>query len=311
MKNWTPKQIKKFRKDLDMTQTKFGDMVGVAKITVFQWERGERKPSETARILLSRIEETIEKKETVEIFKVDLQKEILEKFSEKERMFFIQSSHFLNEINILYKALLVVIVPRKYNAVERAANYAQRLLFIRLVASKLSEGWSIIKDTYFGSALSRSLSRKINTESKSALKVLKNYFKKKNNLNIIRNKFGFHYDSEFVKKGFNKLRKADEQDLIMYLSEDRGNSLYSFSDLIIHTAMAETVISTEENQPLAGESNLKPLLNEINLIYNCFQEFLIHCYVALIEDKDLSRELINIPKPHKFNRINFPFLMSK
>ena len=42
MKNWTPKQIKKFRKELELTQTKFGEMVGVAKITVFQGERGER-----------------------------------------------------------------------------------------------------------------------------------------------------------------------------------------------------------------------------------------------------------------------------
>lgn len=59
MKNWTPKQIKKFRKELSLTQTKFGEMVGVVKITVFQWERGERTPSKTAKILLSRIEEDI------------------------------------------------------------------------------------------------------------------------------------------------------------------------------------------------------------------------------------------------------------
>ena len=57
MKSWTPKQIKKFRKELSLTQTKFGEMVGVGKITVFQWERGERIPSKTAKILLSRIEE--------------------------------------------------------------------------------------------------------------------------------------------------------------------------------------------------------------------------------------------------------------
>ena len=57
MKSWTPKQIKKFRKELSLTQTKFGEMVGVVKITVFQWEKGKRTPSKTAKILLSRIEE--------------------------------------------------------------------------------------------------------------------------------------------------------------------------------------------------------------------------------------------------------------
>ena len=59
MKSWTPKQVKKFRKDLGLTQTKFGEMVGVVKITVFQWERGERTPSKTAKILLSRIEDDL------------------------------------------------------------------------------------------------------------------------------------------------------------------------------------------------------------------------------------------------------------
>ena len=58
VKNWTAKQIKKFRKELRITQAKFGEMVGVGKITVFQWERGERTPSKTAKILLSRIEES-------------------------------------------------------------------------------------------------------------------------------------------------------------------------------------------------------------------------------------------------------------
>jgi DNA-binding transcriptional regulator YiaG len=33
------------------------EMVGVAKITVFQWERGERTSSKKAKILLSKIEE--------------------------------------------------------------------------------------------------------------------------------------------------------------------------------------------------------------------------------------------------------------
>jgi len=62
MKSWIPKQIKKFRKDLGFTQTKFGAMVGVGKITVYQWERGERTPSKTAKILLSKIEDDFKNK---------------------------------------------------------------------------------------------------------------------------------------------------------------------------------------------------------------------------------------------------------
>ena len=57
MKEWTPKQIKTLRKRYSFTQKKLGELTGVSNITVFQWEREERTPSRTAKILLSRIEE--------------------------------------------------------------------------------------------------------------------------------------------------------------------------------------------------------------------------------------------------------------
>jgi DNA-binding transcriptional regulator YiaG len=61
MKEWTPKQIKTFRKKYSLTQKKLGKLTGVSNITVFLWEKGERTPSKTAKILLSRIEEDYKK----------------------------------------------------------------------------------------------------------------------------------------------------------------------------------------------------------------------------------------------------------
>ena len=57
MKEWNPEQIFDFRRKNKLTQTAFGELVGVSKITVYQWERGERRPSKTAKILLTKIEE--------------------------------------------------------------------------------------------------------------------------------------------------------------------------------------------------------------------------------------------------------------
>jgi len=57
MKEWTSKQIIDFRKQNKLTQTALGELVGVSNITVYQWERGERRPSKTAKILLSKIED--------------------------------------------------------------------------------------------------------------------------------------------------------------------------------------------------------------------------------------------------------------
>jgi DNA-binding transcriptional regulator YiaG len=63
MKEWTPQAIEIFRKTNKLTRKSLGQFLGVSVIAIYQWERGMRKPSKTAKILLSKIEkELMEKK---------------------------------------------------------------------------------------------------------------------------------------------------------------------------------------------------------------------------------------------------------
>ena len=60
MKQWTPEQIESFRKDYKLTRRAMGELLGVTVSTVYQWERGIKKPSTTAQILLGKIEKEFE-----------------------------------------------------------------------------------------------------------------------------------------------------------------------------------------------------------------------------------------------------------
>ena len=60
MKQWTPKQIESFRKDHNLTRRAMGELLGVTVSTIYQWERGIKRPSTTAQILLGRIEKEFE-----------------------------------------------------------------------------------------------------------------------------------------------------------------------------------------------------------------------------------------------------------
>jgi DNA-binding transcriptional regulator YiaG len=60
MKQWTHHEIESFRKNYKLTRRSFGELLGVTVSTIYQWERGIRKPSTTAKILLSRIEKEFE-----------------------------------------------------------------------------------------------------------------------------------------------------------------------------------------------------------------------------------------------------------
>jgi DNA-binding transcriptional regulator YiaG len=62
MKRWTPKEIESFRKKYKLTRRALGEFLGVTVSSIFQWERGLRKPSKTAKILLERIEKEFEER---------------------------------------------------------------------------------------------------------------------------------------------------------------------------------------------------------------------------------------------------------
>ena len=60
MKQWTPEQIESFRKDHKLTRRALGELMGVTVSAVFKWERGLKRPSKMAQILLGRIEKEFE-----------------------------------------------------------------------------------------------------------------------------------------------------------------------------------------------------------------------------------------------------------
>lgn len=61
MLDWTPESIKTLRKTYKLPMRKLGELLGVSITSVYQWERGVRKPSKTVKILLTRIEEDLRK----------------------------------------------------------------------------------------------------------------------------------------------------------------------------------------------------------------------------------------------------------
>ena len=57
MKNWTPEEIKEFRKQLNLYQKDFAQKIGVTERYVIYLEKGVRQPSKTLKILLTIFEE--------------------------------------------------------------------------------------------------------------------------------------------------------------------------------------------------------------------------------------------------------------
>jgi DNA-binding transcriptional regulator YiaG len=62
MEKWNPDMVRQLRKRYGLTRKQLGDLTGVTITTIYLWEMGQRKPSRTAEILLSRIEQELQEK---------------------------------------------------------------------------------------------------------------------------------------------------------------------------------------------------------------------------------------------------------
>jgi len=62
MKEWTPKKIEELRQILNLSQTAFGDLLGITRIYVYYLEKGVKKPSKTLRLLLDCVEAKLKRK---------------------------------------------------------------------------------------------------------------------------------------------------------------------------------------------------------------------------------------------------------
>jgi len=50
-----PASIRRLRAHLDLTQREFGKLVGVGRLSVHHWERGTKRPTGSAQVLLRKI----------------------------------------------------------------------------------------------------------------------------------------------------------------------------------------------------------------------------------------------------------------
>ncbi len=58
--------IKQLRERYGLTRKQLGELTGVTITTIYLWEMGQRRPSRTAEILLSRIEQELKEKKSAE-----------------------------------------------------------------------------------------------------------------------------------------------------------------------------------------------------------------------------------------------------
>ena len=239
----------------------------------------------------------------MKIYKIDVTKKELEKFSEEEKILFFQIPAMLNEINILHK-LTYFCNKKGLSDVEEKGQKTQSMFFLSILVGKLYECWIALKKAFFDSKLSKEYENLLSDKGRENLTKLKKYFGKKTWMKDVRDRFCFHYEPKEIAK---QISETPEDEVFeLYLSEGQGNSLYYMSSVLHTMGILRTI--DESDSRLA----IDKYFSETSEVAGNFLEFFNHCLVALVEKHlQLDLEEIEIPDPPNISDMYLPYFIKR
>lgn len=232
----------------------------------------------------------------------------LKNVPELERALFVMLGHLVNELNVLNKTFYLCSQFKEEPKWRTHAHTSQALVFARILVGKLYEGWELLRKGYFESQISKRYDEKLNEEAKNGLGKLKQYFGRDNLIKDIRNNFAFHYSVEDAKSVL--ARELNEDELIMYLAENNGNTLYYFSEYVVNYALLEAI---EKGDP--GKA-LERLISESAKVVSWFNDLaggiMAHITEEYLLEKDgkLSLEPIELGEVPIAEKVEIPYFFT-
>jgi hypothetical protein len=192
----------------------------------------------------------------------------LVKLQPAERNVFFLVGHINNEITSLWKIFSWCLAGASVHGaaeIEANAANAQAMIYARLLAGKLLEGWGALNKSWFASKMGADIGKHLHPEAAKSLEELKGYFGSKNLIFAVRNSFAFHYNPDAL--GEHWERAAQEPFFELVIGINRGNSFYQASELVANVAVFQTV---RPGDPHAG---MAAFFHELEVVSGHFRNF--------------------------------------
>jgi hypothetical protein len=211
------------------------------------------------------------------ITRIALPKEKLQELTAGERSLFLLLGYASNQINALWKLVIVATNPAGgTNPVEEKVSAAQTQIHLRLLIGIMREALKLIERRFLGSPIGREYTPLLNAPTTEALKRLKKRFGAPDKFVIIRDNFAFHHPSlDDMEAAFQLAVESDgdDTDWCIYLNDALLNTFFFVSDFVlVHgmtNAMGELDVNTA-HQKLLGD--IAPIANDISTFAFGFAE---------------------------------------
>jgi hypothetical protein len=247
----------------------------------------------------------------LDILRMDIGKDLLRKMAKEERCLFLALGHASNQVNALWKLMIVLTNGDETDPVKQRLEGAQTQIFVRLAIGAMQEAWRLIEGRFLKRPLGREFLLLLDAPATEALERLKKRFGKLNRLAVIRNNYAFHHpEIDEVDAAFEKAAAeegSEEADWAIYFNKALLNTFFFVSDFVpIHgmaNALAEADVN-EAHRQMLGE--MAPVANDLSEFTFGFAAAIFRRYVG----HELTMTLVaKVKDAPDIDDLRFPFLV--
>jgi hypothetical protein len=197
-------------------------------------------------------------------------------FRRRARRLFLLLGYASNQINTLWKLVVVTTNEGEKDPVEEKVSAAQTQIFVRLLIGIMREALKLIEKRFLGSPLGKEYAPRLSTLATEALNRLKKRFGTPDKFVVIRDNFAFHHPSlDDMEAAFQLAVKSDgdDTDWCMYLNSALLNTFFFASDFVLVHGMANAMGESDVNEAhrkLLGD--IAPIANDLSTFAFGFAE---------------------------------------
>jgi hypothetical protein len=253
----------------------------------------------------------VKERQVLDILRMDITKELLRKMAKEERCLFLALGHASNQVNALWKLVIVLTNGDETDPVKQRLEGAQTQIFVRLTIGAMQEAWRLIEGRFLKRPLGREYLPLLDAQAAEALERLKKRFGKLNRLAVIRNNYAFHHpEIDEVEAAFEKAASeegSEDEDWAVYFNKALLNTFFFVSDFVLVHGMANALAEADVNEAhkrLLGE--MAPVANDLSEFTFGFAAAIFKRYVG----NDLTMTLVaKINDAPDIDDLRYPFFV--
>ncbi|GAA0033949.1 MULTISPECIES: hypothetical protein [Bradyrhizobium] len=147
----------------------------------------------------------------LDVLRMEITEDLLRKMAKEERCLFLALGHASNQVNALWKLVIILTSGDESDPVKQRLKGAQTQIFVRLTIGAMQEAWRLIEGRFLKRPLGRDYLPLL--DAPEALERLKKRFGKLNRLAVIRNNYAFHHpEVDEVEAAFEKATAGEGND---------------------------------------------------------------------------------------------------